>query len=131
MIEKNKITCVFLSINNREYGDGWSAGCELWKEDSIYYFFSLWLPKSEFKNKTKALQYLISIVLDEIPDDEELVLFYSAMKQFFQVKRLHKMSDEFKRGRNVRFFKSVSTRSTVEELELDAAIRKESIKERL
>jgi hypothetical protein len=131
MIEKNKVTCIFLNVYDREYGDGWSAGAELWKEDSIYYFFSLWLPKSEFRNKTKALQYLISEVLNEVPEDEELVLFYSAMPHFFQVKRLHKLADGFKKGRNVRFFKVENTRSTVEELEIDASIRKTSIQERL
>jgi hypothetical protein len=131
MIEKSKITCVYLNINDRSYGDGYSAGCELWKEDSVYCILSIYLSKSKFKNKTRALQHLVSLVLNEIDEDEELILFYSSMKHFFRVKRLHKLTDEFKKGRNVRFFKAESTRSTVEELELDAAIRRDSIIEHL
>lgn len=131
MIEKSKITCVYLNIYDRRNGDGWSAGCELWKDDSIYCIFSLYLQKSKFQNKTRALKHLISLVLNEVDEEEKLVLFYSAMNHFFQVKRLHKLTDEFKRGRNVRFFKVENTRSTVEELELNAANRKESIIERL
>lgn len=131
MLAKSKITCVFLNINDRGYSDGWSVGCELWKNDSLYFIFSLYLPKSEFKNKTKALRHLFSLVFKEIDENEKLILFYSPMKHFYQVMRLHAMTEEFKNGRKVCFFKVKKARDTVEELELDASIRKESVRERL
>jgi hypothetical protein len=131
MIEKDKVTCAYLDLKERGYGDGYSAGCELWKDNSVYCIFSIYLPKSEFKNKTRALRHLFSLVLNEIDENEELILFYSSMNHFFRVKRLHQLTAEFKKGRNVRFFRAVSTRSTVEELELDAATRKDSIIEHL
>ncbi|WP_223592757.1 hypothetical protein [Neobacillus bataviensis] len=131
MTERSKVTCVYLTVNDRGYGDGYSAGCELWKEDSVYCIFSLYLSKAKYKNKTKALRHVISLVLSEIDEQAEVILFYSPMKHFFQVKRLHKMTDELKKGKDVRYFKAERIPESVHALELDASMRQEDIIEHL
>jgi len=133
MSHEEKTTGVYLTIYKRELDlfSGWSVGCELKRGDITYFIYSLFLPLSDFKNKTDVLRYMITTVLNEIDDKEDLILFYSPLDHFYKIDNLHEMAEPYKKGRNVRFFRRWYLPITTIELEFNAFERGNSITERL
>jgi hypothetical protein len=133
MKSEGKKTCAYLTVHYRDlfFYTGYTVGCELKRGDITYFIYSLFLPSSDFKGTTDVLRYMIQTILNEIDDEEDNIIFYSPLDQFYQAHKLSKIAEPYKRGRNVRFFRRWYLPSTTLELESDAADRGYSITERL
>jgi hypothetical protein len=131
VLAESKITKVFLTIYKRDNLDGWAVGCELKKNDEIYFIYSLYLPMSEFKSQRRVLHFIISEVLKEIHDSDELVIFHSSLNLFNVYRELERKAGVFAGGRKVKFKKIPQVPRSVVNLAIGAGDRKESITERL
>jgi hypothetical protein len=119
---------------------GWGVGVDMYHKVKqpdgstiydVYHIFSLYLLRSEFTNKRRILHYISSLVLPNVPDEDEIVVMMSTLPHFQKHKELIRKASIYAPGKDIKFIRVKEVKRSSVWLARDSVKRRSTIKERL
>jgi hypothetical protein len=117
---------------------GWGVGIDMYHkvkqpdgstQYNVYHIFSIYLLRSEFETKRQIVHYISSLVLPNVPDEDEVVVMMSTLPHFQKHKELRRNASIYAPGKDIRFIQVKEVKRSSVWLAKDSVKRRSTVKE--